>query len=95
MYRLAVTLRYFRKKRATFFAVAGIALGVMTLIVVMAVMHGYALMLKSTYRAVLADVIVDADSAMGFEDYEGIASRLEATDLVVAAAPRVRCLSSR
>jgi ABC-type lipoprotein release transport system permease subunit len=34
MYCLVVTLRYFRKKRATFFAVAGIALGVTTLVTV-------------------------------------------------------------
>ena len=88
MYRLAVTLRYFRKKRATLFAVAGIALGVMTLIVVMAVMHGYARMLRSVYRSVLADVVVDGDSARGFDDYEHIASQLEATDLVIAASPR-------
>ncbi len=53
MYKLLVSLRYLRRKKITFFAVAGVAVGVMTLIVVLSVMSGFDKELRSKIRGTL------------------------------------------
>jgi lipoprotein-releasing system permease protein len=55
VYKLSLILRYLRKQRVTLFPVAGVAIGVTALIVVLAVMRGY----DMTWRKELGDSTPD------------------------------------
>ena len=91
-----VALRYLRARRQegfisviAGFSLLGIALGVATLIIVMAVMNGFRQELMGRILGVNGHLTVYA-AAEGIADYEALAGRLTALDAVVAAVPQIQ-----
>src|SRR5512142_280075 len=94
-YELFIGLRYLKAKRKstfisiiTFISTAGVALGVMALIVVLAVMTGFEEDLKEKILGTNAHVVVLKSSGT-MEDYPAIMERLKKMKGVVAATPFV------
>jgi len=92
-YELLIGLRYLRAKRKstfisiiTFISTAGVALGVMALIVVLAVMTGFEEDLKDKILGTNADVVV-LKSGGEIEDYGALMERLKKVPGVTAATP--------
>ena len=92
-YELFVSLRYLKAKRKaafisiiTLISTAGVALGVMALIVVLAVMTGFEEDLKDKILDTNAHVVV-LGTGGGLANYGDVAGRLEKMDGVVAATP--------
>ena len=92
-YELFIGLRYLKAKRKSTFisiitviSVAGVALGVMALIVVLAVMTGFEEDLKEKILGTNAHIVV-LKSTGGIENYEKMMDELKKTDGVVAATP--------
>ncbi len=91
-----VAFRYLRARRQegfisviAGFSLLGIALGVATLIIVMAVMNGFRTELMDRILGVNGHMTVYSNSGP-IEDYESLTERLRALDLVVAAYPQVQ-----
>lgn len=89
MYKILISLRYLRKKKVTFIAVAGIAIGVMTLIVVLSVMKGFDKELRMRIRGTLAHIVIFKNGMYGFENYKDIIERLKSFEHIKACAPYV------
>ncbi len=89
MYKLFVSLRYLRSRKISFFAIAGVAVGVMTLIVVMSVMNGFDHELRSRIRGTLAHIIIQKGGMYGLEDYKQVIEKVKSFDHVDACAPYV------
>lgn len=94
-YELLIGLRYLRAKRKstfisiiTFISTAGVALGVMALIVVLAVMTGFEEDLKDKILGTNAHVVVLKTSGE-IDDYPAVMEKLEHVSGVVAATPFV------
>jgi len=89
-----VALRYLRAKRKTrfisiitFISVAGVAVGVMALTVVLAVMNGFEGEIHERIIGINAHVIVLRYGNEMIRDYEALTERIEQHPDVVAAAP--------
>ncbi|MDQ1271670.1 MAG: lipoprotein-releasing system permease protein [Planctomycetota bacterium] len=89
MYNLFVSLRYLRSRKISFFAIAGVAVGVMTLIVVLSVMNGFDQELRSRIRGTLAHIIVLKGGIYGLEDHKHVIEKIKTFDHVVACSPYV------
>lgn len=92
-YELLIGLRYLRAKRKstfisiiTFISTAGVALGVMALIVVLAVMTGFEEDLKEKILGTNAHVVVLKNTGH-IEDYVPVMEKLKSVPGVVAATP--------
>lgn len=92
-YELFIGLRYLKAKRkSTFISIitvistAGVALGVMALIVVLAVMTGFEEDLKEKILGTNAHIVV-LKTTGGIEDYPGLMAKLRKFPGVVAATP--------
>src|SRR5574340_101421 len=92
-YELFIGLRYLKAKRKSAFisiitviSVAGVALGVMALIIVLAVMTGFEESLTEKILGTNAHVVV-LKSGDGIEDYPGTIEKLKKIEGVVAATP--------
>ena len=70
LYKLFLTLRYLRKRRIAYFAIAAVTLCVMMVLIVMSIMGGWLEQLKFRARGLLGDVIVDNPSYSGFPLYQ-------------------------
>ncbi len=88
-YELLVAARYLRRNWLSYLAVAGVALSVMTLIVVMSVMSGFDEELRSRIRGALSHLIVESAGKSAFGDYEPLLKRIEAMPEVVGCAPHL------
>lgn len=89
-----VALRYLRAKRKTrfisiitFISVAGVAVGVMALVVVLAVMNGFESEIHERIIGINAHVIVLRFGNEPLTDYDTLTERIEEHPEVVAAAP--------
>ncbi len=89
MYKLFISFRYLRRKKITFFAVAGVAVGVMTLIVVLSVMSGFDKELRLKIRGTLAHIIVQKRGIYGLNNYEEVIKQIESFEHVKACAPYI------
>ena len=89
MYILFVSLRYLRSRKISFFAIAGVAVGVMTLIVVMSVMNGFDHELRSRIRGTLAHIVILKGGIYGLEDYQQVIEKVNTFEHVAACAPYV------
>jgi len=92
-FELLIGLRYLKAKRKSTFislitliSVAGVALGVMALIIVLAVMTGFEEDLKDKILGTNAHIVVLSGGGP-MENYQGIIKRLQGMDGVVAATP--------
>jgi lipoprotein-releasing system permease protein len=89
-----IAWRYLRAKRKTrfisiitFISVAGVAVGVMALVVVLAVMNGFESEIHSRIMGINAHVILLRYGNEPIENYRELAQEAEAVPDVVAAAP--------
>ena len=89
MYKLFISLRYLRRKRITFFAIAGVAVGVMTLIVVLSVMNGFDKELRAKIRGTLAHVIVMKRGVYGLNNYKEVIKMIESFEHVESCSPYI------
>ncbi|MDH3320771.1 MAG: lipoprotein-releasing ABC transporter permease subunit [Betaproteobacteria bacterium] len=94
-YELLVGLRYTRAKRRNHFisfisliSMAGIALGVAALIVVLSVMNGFQTEIRTRILGIASHVQI-ADARGGLADWRGVARAAEGNPHVLAAAPYV------
>ena len=89
MYKLFISLRYLRRKKITFFAVAGVAVGVMTLIVVLSVMSGFDKELRTKIKGTLAHIIVAKRGVYGLGNYKEVIKKIESFEHVKACSPYI------
>ena len=87
MYKLFLTLRYLRKRRIAYFAIAAVTLCVMMVLVVMSIMGGWLDQVKVRARGLLGDVIVDNSSYSGFPLYQEFIDEISTWPEVVKATP--------
>ncbi|GFO54196.1 ABC transporter permease [Geomonas sp. Red276] len=92
-FELFIGLRYLKAKRKSTFislitliSVAGVALGVMALIIVLAVMTGFEEDLKDKILGTNAHIVI-LNSEGPMEDYQKLLKKVESMDGVVAATP--------
>ncbi len=92
-FELFVSLRYLLAKRRqtfisliTFISIAGVAVGVTALIVVLAVMNGFQDDLRNRILGITSHVIVGSFNG-AFSDYQGLLEKVEKEPGVVAATP--------
>ena len=92
-YQLQIALRYFRSKKRhngislnTFISIAGVALGVMTLITVLSVMSGFHMDLQEKILGVNAHVVTLTYKGR-INDYHAVQQQIRKVDGVVDAAP--------
>jgi len=89
VYKTFICLRYLAKKRITWFSVISVLLGVMALVVVMSVMHGFTRFMRESMQGMLADVVVRSPASRGFDHYERLMEEIGQVPGVVASAPRI------
>jgi lipoprotein-releasing system permease protein len=94
-FELFVALRYLKAKRKqtfisiiTVISIAGVMVGVMALVTVLAVMNGFQEDIKNKILGITSHVIVLSASG-GIQDYEKITREVETVDGVVAGTPFV------
>ncbi len=98
MYKFVVVLRYLRKRKITIFPMAGVALGVMALVVVLSVMEGFDTDFRRRIRGMSPDLSLDFKSVYGFggsnEALAGeLVDRIESVKEVKAASPYISGLA--
>lgn len=93
-YEWFIGLRYLKAKRKqafisviTFISIAGVTLGVMALIVVLAVMNGFEKTLKEKILGTQAHLVLLKASQQGMDNYEEILVKVEKIKGVISAAP--------
>ncbi|MGB9628523.1 MAG: lipoprotein-releasing ABC transporter permease subunit [Thermodesulfobacteriota bacterium] len=93
-YEWLIGLRYLKAKRKqtfisiiTVISIIGVMVGVMTLIIVLAVMSGFEKTLKEKILGTQAHLVLLKASQEGMDHYEEVAKRVEAVRGVVSAAP--------
>jgi lipoprotein-releasing system permease protein len=87
LYKLFLTLRYLRKRRIAYFAIAAVTLCVAMVLIVMSVMGGWLDMVKQRARGLLGDVIVDNGDPIGFPLYQQFIDEITEWPEVVKATP--------
>jgi len=92
LYKLVIILRYLRSKRLVIFSIAGVAVGVMALIVVLSVMQGFSKELRASIRGMLSDMVILYTDIRGFKNYEEVMMIAEDTPHIKAAAPYLESL---
>ncbi len=93
-YEWFIGLRYLKAKRKqtfisiiTVISILGVALGVMTLIVVLSVMSGFEKTLKDRILGTYAHLVVLKAGQDGMENYEEVSKKVETVKRVVSAEP--------
>lgn len=82
-----MTLRYLRKRRIAYFAIAAVTLCTAMVLIVMSVMGGFLDELKRKARGILSDLIVDNRSASGLPLYEEFIAEVSKWPEVEVATP--------
>ena len=77
MYKLFLCLRYLRRRRIAFFAVAAVCLCVAMVLIVVSVMGGFLQMVKDRSRGMLGDLVIENGSLQGFPFYEEYVDRMK------------------
>lgn len=93
MYKLFLTLRYLRKRRIAYFAIAAVMLCTAMVLIVMSVMGGFLDQLKTKARGLLGDIIIDNRSYSGFPLYEEFIADVGQWPEVEKATPVLYCYS--
>src|SRR3972149_9390998 len=93
-YEWFIGLRYLKAKRKqtfisiiTFISIAGVMVGVMTLIIVLSVMSGFEKTLKEKILGTQAHLVVLKAGQEGIDHYDEVAKKVGEVKGVVAAAP--------
>jgi lipoprotein-releasing system permease protein len=90
MYKLFMAFRYLRAHKIIYFSIAGVAIGIMTMVIVISVMAGFQRDMRAKIRGMQAHIIVTPSSMTHwFENYDPLCEELLKVSGVKAAAPRV------
>jgi len=87
MYKLFLTVRYLRKRRIAYFAIAAVTLCVAMVLIVMSVMGGWLDLVMKHARGLLGDIIVDNRNYAGFPLYEEFIDRISDWPEIEVATP--------
>ncbi len=89
-FELFLACRYLKKKRLAFFSIAAVALSVAMLIVVSSVTGGYVKQYRLAFHRFHGDIIIRADSLMGFPYYDELIAETRKLDEVREATPVIK-----
>ena len=89
-FELFLACRYLKKRRLAFFSIAAVALSVAMLIVVRSVTDGFVKQFRSSYHNSSGDIIIRADSQLGFPHYDELIGRARKLEGVVEATPVIK-----
>lgn len=93
MYKLKIVLRLLRKRKITIFPIAGVALGVMALVVVLSIMQGFETDFRARIRAISPDISLNFTRTDGFTgDTDELLAALEAIAQVSDVSPFISAL---
>lgn len=85
-----MALRYLRSHRIIYFSIAGVAIGIMVMIVVTSVMGGFSRDLRTRIRGMQADlVVIPATPNVFIRDYDVLCGRIREIPGVKGCSPRV------
>src|SRR5205823_14064297 len=89
VYKYLLCWRYLKTRYIALASVVSVMLGVATMIVVNAVMAGFAEKMRDRLHGVLADVVIESYSLNGFYHWEEVKARVReaAGDQITAMAP--------
>lgn len=88
MYKLFLTIRYLRKRRIAYFAIAAVMLCTMMVLVVASVMGGFLDQVKRKARGLLGDIVMDNGSpTRGFPLYEELLTEIKTWPEIKEATP--------
>ncbi len=90
MYKLFMALRYLRAHKIIYFSIAGVAIGIMVLVVVTSIMGGFSRDMRSRIRGMQADIVVTSrDRSLWITDYDDLCGRIRRLPGVRGCAPRL------
>lgn len=89
MYKFFLTMRYLRKRRIAYFAVAAVMLCSAMVLIVMSVMGGFLDNVKNRARGLLGDLVVDNQAYAGFPLYDEFLRDVRERPEVLAATPLI------
>ncbi len=90
MYKLFVAFRYLRAHKIIYFSIAGVAVGIMTLVIVTSIMGGFSRDMRSRIRGMQADiVVVPGDKQLWFPEFDELCGLITRLDHVRGCAPRI------
>jgi len=94
MYKLFMALRYLRAHRIIYFSIAGVAVGIMVMIVVTSVMGGFSRDIRHRIRGMQSHIVVrSASHDLVFTNYKELSDRILKLPHVTGCAPRLEYLA--
>lgn len=89
MYKLFLCLRYLRKRRIAFFAIAAVWLCTAMVLIVVSVMGGFLDMVKARSRGLLGDLVMENGALQGFPFYQEFIDEIKTAmpDRIAEATP--------
>lgn len=89
MYKLFMALRYLRSHRVIYFSIAGVAVGIMVMIIVTSVMGGFSRDIRARIRGMQSHLVIKGFSGEVMPEYQEILARVRKTPGVAHASPRI------
>jgi len=90
MYKLFMAFRYLRAHKIIYFSIVGVAVGIMTMVVVTSLMGGFSRDMKSRIRGMQTHIIVtSADKNLWLTKYDELADMIRKVPHVTGCAPRL------
>jgi lipoprotein-releasing system permease protein len=90
MYKLFLAFRYLTSHRIVYFSIAGVAIGIMVLVIVTSVMNGFSKQLRQRIRGMHAHILIRGkDENCNFAFYEKLVQKIRKLKHVKAASPRI------
>jgi lipoprotein-releasing system permease protein len=90
MYKLFMALRYLRARKVIYFTIVGVALGIMTMVVVTSLMGGFSRDMKERIRGMQTHIIItSADKNLWITNYDSLCDMIRKVPHVTGCAPRL------
>jgi len=90
MYKLFMAFRYLRAHKVIYFSIAGVTLGIMTMVVVTSLMGGFSRDMRSRIRGMQTHILVTSiDKNLWLTDYDTLSAEIRTIPHVVGCAPRL------
>jgi lipoprotein-releasing system permease protein len=90
MYKLFLAFRYLRAHKIIYFSIVGVAIGIMTMVVVTSLMGGFSRDMRARIRGMQAHIIVQSVAKdLWMKDYDVLRQDILKVPHVTGAAPRI------
>lgn len=90
MYKLFMAFRYLRAHKIIYFSIVGVAVGIMTMVVVTSLMGGFSRDMRSRIRGMQTHIMVTSiDKNLWLTDYDSLAAEIRKLPHVKGCAPRL------